>query len=482
MPRFLRLFGPSLILALFVLCHTRAPAAFAAQPSPRPNILVIVADDLGYADLGLHGGREIPTPHLDALARAGTRFTSGYVSAPYCSPSRAGFLTGRYQTNFGHEFNPHVGDEATLGLPLAERTIADHLRAAGYATGLIGKWHQGFNAAHHPQSRGFDDYFGFLVGAHNFTLRRDAAPKFGTANSQNLIYRGREVQPLDGFATTVFTDEAIAFTERHAAQPWFLYLAYNAVHTPLEIDPAVAARVPAAVTDPARRGYLALLLGLDDSIGRLRAHLEKTSRTKDTLIVFFSDNGGAGRKPFFAYNTGVNTPFRGDKGQVLEGGIRVPFFATWPGRIPAGRTFDHPVIALDVLPTALAAAGAPIPAGLDGVNLLPHLVSATSLPAAPHADLFWRFGPQRAVRRGQWKLADWRDFEAKTQSGWQLFDLAADPGESRDLAAQHPALVRELSAAWEKWNAANTSPVWRGTPNEDPAGHPPGDPKASKKK
>jgi arylsulfatase A-like enzyme len=468
------------LLASF--CLPLAPAAFAAPAPARPNVLVIVADDLGYADLGLHGAREVPTPHLDALARAGIRFTSGYVSAPYCSPSRAGFLTGRYQTKFGHEFNPHVGDEATLGLPLAERTIADHLRASGYATGLIGKWHQGFNAAHHPQSRGFDDYFGFLVGAHNFTLRRDAAPKFGTANSQNLIYRGRAVQPLDGFATTVFTDEAIAFTERHAAKPWFLYLAYNAVHTPLEIDPAVAARVPAAVTDPARRGYLALLLGLDDSIGRLRAHLEKTNRTQDTLIVFFSDNGGAGRKPFFAYNTGVNTPFRGDKGQVLEGGIRVPFFATWPGRIPAGRTFDHPVIALDVLPTALAAAGAPIPAGLDGVNLLPHLVSTPSLPAAPHADLFWRFGPQRAVRRGQWKLADWRDFEAKTQSGWQLFDLAADPGESRDVAAQHPALVRELSAAWEKWNTANTTPVWRGTPNEDPAGQPPGTPKAPKKK
>lgn len=455
----------------------------AAQPPARPNILVIVADDLGYADIGVHGGRDVPTPHLDALARAGTHFTSGYVSAPYCSPARAGFLTGRYQTRFGHEFNPHVGDEATLGLPLGERTIADHLRAAGYATGLIGKWHQGFSEKHHPQSRGFDEYFGFLVGAHNYQLTREAAPKFGTAGSQNLIYRGSDVQKLDGFATTLFTDEAMAFTDRHAAQPWFLYLAYNAVHTPLEIDPAVAARVPAAVTDPTRRGYLALLLGLDDSIGRVRAHLERTHRTKDTLILFFSDNGGPGRRGFFAYNAAVNTPFRGDKGQVLEGGIRVPFFATWPGRIPAGRTFDYPVIALDVLPTALAAAGAPAPAGLDGVNLLPHLTAATPPAAAPHADLFWRFGPQRAVRRGQWKLADWRDFEAKTQSGWQLYDLAADPGEARDLSAQQPALVRELAAAWEKWNSANATPLWRGTSNEDPAGYPPGTaPKAAKKK
>jgi len=462
----------SLILTTLtlLLLHSNLQAATRSQTT-KPNILVIVADDLGYADIGVHGGRDVPTPHLDALASAGMRCTSGYVSAPYCSPARAGFLTGRYQTRFGHEFNPHVGDEAKIGLPPDQRTIADHLRAAGYTTGLIGKWHQGFSPAHHPQSRGFDDYFGFLVGGHNYLLRRDTAPTFGTAMSRNLIYRGQEVQKLDGFATTLFTDEAIAFTERHAAKPWFLTLAYNAVHTPLEIDPAVAARVPAGVTDPARRGYLALLLGLDDSIGRLRAHFEKTGRARDTFIIFFSDNGGAGRKPFFAYNTGVNTPFRGDKGQVLEGGIRVPFFAAWPGRIPAGRTFDHPVIALDLLPAALAAAGAPVPAGLDGVNLLPQLTGASA--AAPHAELFWRFGPQRAVRRGKWKLADWRDFDAKAQSGWQLFDLASDPGETRDLSASEPALVRELVAAWEKWNAANISPVWRGTPNEDPDGHPP---------
>ncbi len=178
----------------------------------------------------------------------------------------------------------------------------------------------------------------------------------------------------------------------------------------------------------------------------------------------------------------MNAPFRGDKGQVLEGGIRVPFFAAWPSRIPAGRTVDHPIIALDLLPTTLAAAGAPVPADLDGVNLLPHLTSATPPAAAPHTDLFWRFGPQRAVRRGKWKLADWRDFDAKTQSSWQLFDLATDPGESRDLAAQYPARVRELADAWEKWNVTNAAPVWRGTPNEDPAGQTSGAPKALKKK
>ncbi|MBI5769201.1 MAG: sulfatase-like hydrolase/transferase [Verrucomicrobia bacterium] len=470
-------FFPPVFRSVFLLLATTLTLS-AATPRP-PNVLVIVADDLGYADIGVHGGRVVSTPHLDALAAAGVRFTNGYVSAPYCSPSRAGFLTGRYQTRFGHEFNPHVGEEAKLGLPLDQRTIADHLRAAGYATGLIGKWHQGFSPQHHPQSRGFDDYFGFLVGGHNYLLHHDATPQFGSAHSHDLIYRNREVQKLDGFATTLFTDEAIAFTERHAAKPWFLYLAYNAVHTPLEIDPAVAARVPASVTDPARRGYLALLLGLDDAIGRLRAHLEKTGRTQDTLIFFFSDNGGSGRKPFFAYNTGVNTPFRGDKGQTLEGGIRVPFFAVWPGRIPAGRTFDSPVITLDLLPTALAAAGAPVPAGLDGVSLLPQLTAGST--AAPHDALYWRFGPQRAVRRGHWKLVDWRDMEAKTSSGWQLYDLSSDPGESRDLSAQQPALARELAAAWEKWNAQNAAPLWHGSPNEDPTA-PAAATKAAKKK
>src|SRR5690349_15448116 len=180
-----------MIRSLFHLCCISFFAVAAAQAA-QPNVLVIVADDLGYADLGVHGGKEVPTPHIDALAASGIRCTSGYVSSPYCSPSRAGFLTGRYQTRFGHEFNPHQGDENKLGLPLDQRTIADRLHAAGYATGLVGKWHQGFKAAHHPQSRGFDEFFGFLVGGHNYILRKDAEPKFGSAGSQNLIYRGRE--------------------------------------------------------------------------------------------------------------------------------------------------------------------------------------------------------------------------------------------------------------------------------------------------
>lgn len=440
--------------------------ATAALAADQPNILVILVDDLGYADIGVQGGMSVPTPNIDALAFSGVRCTNGYVSAPYCSPSRAGFLTGRYQTRFGYEFNPHVGDEAKLGLPLDQRTIGDYFRTAGYTTALIGKWHQGFSPRHHPQSRGFDEFFGFLVGAHNFILHKDAKAKFGAAHSYDMIYRGRELQKLDGYTTDLFTDEAIAFMNRQGAKPWFLYLAYNAVHTPLEIVEKHNDRIPASVTDPARRGYLSLLLGLDDAIGRVTTQLRETGRDKDTLIFFLSDNGGSGHKPFLAYNTGVNAPLRGDKGQTLEGGMRVPFFVAWPGKLPAGEVYEQPVIALDVLSTAVSAAGIRTPANLDGVNLLPHLTGESN--AVPHASLYWRFGPQKAIRRGRWKLVDWRDFDEKKNSGWQLYDLSNDAGEQHDLAASQTELAAQLSRDWEQWNAGNIAPLWNGSSTEDP--------------
>ncbi|HSH93859.1 MAG TPA: sulfatase-like hydrolase/transferase [Roseimicrobium sp.] len=462
-----------------VLAAVLCANAIAAAPT-RPNVLVIVADDLGYSDIGVNGGKEVPTPNIDALAASGVRCTSGYVPAPYCSPSRAGFLTGKSPTRFGHEFNPHVGEEGKLGLPLDQRTIANYLHDAGYATGLIGKWHQGFDTAHHPQSRGFDDYFGFLVGGHNYLLHHDAEAKFGSAHSHDMIYRSRELQKLDGYTTDLFTDEALGFMDRHSKQPWFLYLAYNAVHTPLEVLEKYGSRVPASITDPARRGYLSLLIGLDDDIGRLTAQLKKTGRDKDTLIFFFSDNGGAGRKPFLAYNTGINTPLRGDKGQTLEGGIRVPFFVSWPGTVPAGKTWDKPVTTLDILPTACALAGVKTADGIEGVNLLPHLTGKNT--EAPHEALFWRFGPQKAVRKGSWKLVDWRDFETKTSSGWKLYDLSKDIGEANDLAASNPEIVAELSEAWTTWNRANIEPLWHGSPTEDPTSpERPGAAKAKKK-
>ena len=457
-----------LLIAALVLSCTNLIRADDLQPAKdaRPNILVIVADDLGYGDIGVHGGREVPTPNIDALANSGVRCTNGYVSAPYCSPSRAGFLTGRYQTRFGHEFNPHDGDLRTLGLPLSQQTIADRLRAAGYATGLIGKWHQGFTPPYHPQSRGFDEYFGFLVGMHNYLLHKDAEARFGSAYSLDMIFRSRQLQKLDGYTTDLFTDEALAFTERHADRPWFLYLAFNAVHSPLEDLAKYGARVPASIRNPERRGYFSLLVGLDDAIGRVMSHLKKTGRDKDTLIFFFSDNGGSGRRPFLAYNTGVNRPLRGDKGQTLEGGIRVPYFVSWPGKLPAGKSYDHPVSALDILPTACVLAQSKLDGGLDGVNLLPYLTGEKN--AAPHESLYWRFGPQKAIRRSRWKLVDWRDFATQRSSGWQLYDLDNDIGEKNDLANAQPQRVAELVADWNTWNSRNVAPLWHGGMTEDP--------------
>jgi arylsulfatase A-like enzyme len=281
-----------------------------------------------------------------------------------------------------------------------------------------------------------------------------------------MIYRSRELQKLDGYTTDLFTDESLAFMDRHADKPWFLYLAYNAVHTPLEVLKKYGDRVPGSITDPDRRGYLSLLVGLDDSVGRIIEHLRKTGKDKNTLIFFFSDNGGSGRKPYLAYNTGLNTPLRGDKGQTLEGGIRVPFFVSWPGKLPAKKTYDHPVVALDILPTACAEAGVKLTQDCDGADLMKHL--SGEVTSAPHEALFWRFGPQKAVRKGNWKLVDWRDFDKKENSGWQLYDLAQDVGETNNLAKSRPEKVAELQVAWEGWDKRNLAPLWHGSITEDP--------------
>lgn len=458
------------LICLFIIAVLLSQPLVVVAQQGKPNVLVIFVDDLGYGDIGIHGGKDVATPHIDALAAAGVRCTNGYVSAPYCSPSRAGMITGRAQTRFGHEFNPHVGEEKTLGLPLNQRTIADYMKSAGYTTALFGKWHLGFSEAHHPLERGFDEFQGFLVGAHNFTLSTEAKAKFGSAHSSNMIYRGRELQKLNGYTTDLFTDNAMAFMDRHSAKPWFIYLSYNAVHTPLEVMDKHRARIPDRITDPARIGYLSLLIGLDDAVGRLVAHLKKSGTDRNTLIFFVGDNGGSGRKPFFAYNTGMNTPLRGDKGQMLEGGIRVPFLITWPGKLPAGQVYGHPVTALDILPTACALAGIKTDPAIEGVNLMPHLTGQTE--GAPHQALYWRFGPQKAMRQGNWKLVDWRDFEKKEQSGWELYDLDKDIGETNNLAATHPDRTAQMVQAWEKWNQHNVAPIWRGTPNEDPSSPP----------
>jgi arylsulfatase A-like enzyme len=422
----------------------------AVARTPKPNVLLIVADDLGYTDLGVQGGNDVPTPQIDALAASGVRCTNGYVSGVYCSPTRAALLTGRYQQRFGHEFNPHKGDPSILGLPLSETTVADRLRAAGYKTGLIGKWHLGSLEKFHPLNRGFDEFFGFLGGAHNFL---DSAK---TPAVQGPIYgpltRGREAVKFEGYLTDVFAREAAAFLETHKAEPFFLFVSFNAVHTPLQAPDHYLKRVE-HISDARRRTYCAMLSAMDDAIGQMLAKLRDLKIEDNTLIFFISDNGGPTNK--YAINGSRNNPLRGSKGDTWEGGIRVPFFVSWKGRLPAGKQYDRPVIQLDLAATALAAAGVEVRSEwkLDGVDLLPYLDGRNA--GTPHPALFWRFGETWAVRMGDWKIVKTWDNQEP-----QLFNIAEDISETIDRKEREPQRFDALAEAWKKWNGELAAPLW----------------------
>jgi arylsulfatase A-like enzyme len=432
---------------LHTLAGTAASSAFAA--GRKPNVVLLFADDLGYGGTSPYGERDFPTPNIESIARNGVRFTSGYVSCPVCSPTRAGLMTGRYQQRFGHEFNPGPAAEADtqFGLPLSETTIASRMKALGYRTALIGKWHLGYQPEFHPMKRGFDEFFGFLGGAHSYT---DAL-----GDRANPILRGTEKVDEKEYLTDGLAREAVAFVDRQKSNPFFLYLAFNAVHTPMQAIGKYQNRF-ANISEGNRRTHAGMISAMDDGIGNVLAALSRNKLLEDTLIFFISDNGGP-----TPVNTSRNTPLRGFKGQVYEGGVRVPFLMQWDGRIPKGKVIDQPAIALDVLPTAVAAAGGKPDSSwkLDGVDLLPY--ASAKNKGRPHESLYWRFGAQAAVRRGDWKLA-WLNREGPPE----LYNLDSDISESKNLADAEPAKVAELKADWEKWNSANVEPKWRNARND----------------
>lgn len=469
---------PLLVIDL-VVSHVRAETA--SQQLSRPNIVLIVADDLGYGELGCYGGRDIPTPHLDRLASEGARFTSGYVTAAFCAASRAALLTGKYQTRFGFEHNPIGAKNAAagIGLPIQEQTIGQRLRDVGYATALIGKWHLGGTAPFHPQRRGFDEFFGFLHEGHYFVpppwhkvttwLRRKALPDGSRGrwtssdgriiwsthlnnnepdyDADNPILRGS--QPIDEPAnlTDAFTREACYFIQRHRQQPFFLNLAYNAVHSPMQAEDKYLEKFK-NIDDIHRRIFAGMLSHLDDSIGQVLQQIQRSGIEEHTIVFFLSDNGGPTKEL-----TSRNTPLRGGKGDLLEGGIRVPFIASWKGRI-APQVISTPIISLDISTTVLTVvdAAARHDNQLDGIDLMPLLLGAEQ--ELPTRNLYWRVGKKQALRSGDWKIL--RDID-----GWQLYNLAEDVGEAHDLAVSLPQRVQQLSAAWQQWNATQVEPLWK---------------------
>jgi len=435
----------------------------------KPNIIILFADDLGYGELGCQGNDEIPTPHIDSIAKNGVRFTDGYVTAPVCAPSRAGFMSGRHQSRFGWNINvmPHTIPHSEFGIPSSETTIAERMKGAGYRTGLIGKWHLGSRKDFNPVHHGFDYFFGFAhegryfvrppyqgatslirkkklpIGARNHRwyspekkliyhdIMRSDEPRY---DLHNPMLRGEDIVEEKRYLTDAFTDEALQFIDREKEKSFFLFLSYNAVHSPLQGADAYMEKMK-NIPDIHRRIFAAMLSNLDDSIGTILAKLREEKLEENTLIFFLSDNGGPTKEL-----TSSNSPLKGFKGQFFEGGIRVPFLAQWKGTIPAGQTYKHPVMSLDIYASAAAQAGLKLTSEeTDGVDLVPFLKEQKT--DIPHKQLFWDFKTDGAFREGDWKIV-------KFKNRWSLFNLAEDISEENNLSKKEPEKFKDLLSKW----------------------------------
>lgn len=417
----------------------------AAAERP-PNILMIVADDLGYADVSFTGGAEIPTPQIDRLADEGVVLDQFYVSQPFCGPSRAAFLTGRFPQRFGMDNNPREPEDLE-GMPPSEITLAEVLRDVGYRTGLVGKWHLGATEPMHPNNQGFDYFYGTRFGGHQYFPGKKPRGKW-SFYGDNVEENGQPVSH-EKYLTDQLTDAALAFLEEEGDEtPWFLFLSYTAPHTPLQAPDELIAEF-AHLKDEKRRVYAGMVRSLDNNVGRVLDWLDASGEADDTVVLFFSDNGGRTDKG------AVNKPYAGRKGDPLEGGVRVPFVLRWPERVPAGHRSDDIASALDLFPTLAVAAGAELPdVPLDGQSLGPLLVEGSWSPE--REALYWRQVEReiKGIRRGNWKWGH-------TRHGLEfLFDIANDPYEQKNLLDRLPETAAELERRFNAWSDHMAPPAW----------------------
>jgi arylsulfatase A-like enzyme len=419
-----------------------------------PNLIIILADDLGYADVGFNGCKDILTPNIDAIANNGVKFTNGYVTYPVCGPSRAGLLTGRYQDRFGFTTNPTIDpNNIKAGLPLDEEMISEALQKVNYNSAIIGKWHMGTHPVFHPLKRGWDYFFGFLSGGHNYFPEKLTINSFSEIKRAYGWYSTRIMEnynriDINDYLTDELSDAAVRYIEKQSKedQQFMVYLSYNAPHMPLQATPKYLDRFP-NIIDKKRKTYAAMVSAMDDGIGRVLNTLKKQNIEENTIVVFLSDNGGPVHK-----NSSNNSPLRGKKSDLYEGGIRVPFAMQWIGEIDKGMIYSNPVSSMDIMATICNLAHVKTKNKLDGVNLMPFLKNGQE--GVPHQALFWRKWEQdaMAIRKGDLKLVS---NQRKENNPPKLYNLSKDINENKNIKELNKIESDHLLEDWNHWNKDN---------------------------
>ncbi len=438
------------------------------QVQALPNVVVIMADDLGYADVGYNGCKDIPTPHIDKLAENGAIFSSGYVTGPMCGPSRAGFITGRMQSSFGWYGNPGAPLDPKQGLPSTVKTVAKYMQEQGYVTGGVGKWHMGTAPHQHPNQMGYDDWYGFLSGGHlyypmehpSYKGKYTEMPKpWGMRDMHHTMPMIHNYEPIEWnqYLTHELTDLGVSFIQKNKDKPFFLFMSYNAPHEYMEAPEETIAMFPSeertkipGVKPEIRSIYAAMTYEFDKGVGKLMETLEHLELSENTIVWFLSDNGGMKR-------TSDNRPLRGAKWDSYEGGLRVPFVVSWPGHVKPGTVLEAPVTTLDIGATSVALAGGDLSnINLDGVDISSYITGQSK--EVPHEELFWRIGRNYNENSGVLRVGDYKLIVQNEKV--QLFNLKEDLAETTDLSRNQPGRVKEMLARWNELNQSSQSPLW----------------------